>query len=186
MVNSNISGAVLNLDVDADFKYANAEMDYNNIKFELNQLYQQFNIVAAIPSSILGQNNIANVSENSMSMIYQLTENRGKQNMNSLLEGFRTRWEYIRKLNSIFGKTISDNDFDSLNVSFNINKPIDTQQHMENMKIQYEMGALSKRTVMEQSPYTTDSAQELQRLEDEGKSIYSSPFEETNKEQSTV
>lgn len=126
MVNSNISGAVLNLDVDADFKYANAEMDYNNIKFELNQLYQQFNIVAAIPSSILGQNNIANVSENSMSMVYQLTENRGKQNMNSLLEGFRTRWEYIRKLNSIFGKTISDNDFDSLNVSFNINKPIDT------------------------------------------------------------
>lgn len=186
MVNSNISGAVLNLDVDADFKYANAEMDYNNIKFELNQLYQQFNIVAAIPSSILGQNNIANVSENSMSMVYQLTENRGKQNMNSLLEGFRTRWEYIRKLNSIFGKTISDDDFDSLNVSFNINKPIDTQQHMENMKIQYEMGALSKRTVMEQSPYTTDSAQELQRLEDEGKSIYSSPFEETNKEQSTV
>ena len=186
MVNSNISGAVLNLDVDADFKYANAEMDYNNIKFELNQLYQQFNIVAAIPSSILGQNNIANVSENSMSMVYQLTENRGKQNMNSLLEGFRTRWEYIRKLNSIFGKTISDDDFDSLNVSFNINKPIDTQQHMENMKIQYEMGALSKRTVMEQSPYTTDSAQELQRLEDEGKTIYSSPFEETNKEQSTV
>ena len=50
---------------------------------------------------------------------------------------------------------------------------------MENMKIQYEMGALSKRTVMEQSPYTTDSAQELQRLEDEGKSIYSSPVEET-------
>lgn len=186
MVNSNISGAVLNLDVDADFKYANAEMDYNNIKFELNQLYQQFNIVAAIPSSILGQNNIANVSENSMSMVYQLTENRGKQNMNSLLEGFRTRWEYIRKLNSIFGKTISDDDFDSLNVSFNINKPIDTQQHMENMKIQYEMGALSKRTVMEQSPYTTDSAQELQRLEDEGKFIYSSPYEETNKEQSTV
>lgn len=186
MINTNISGAVVNLDVDGDFFYANAEMDYNNIKFELNQLYQQFNIVAAIPSSILGQNNIANVSEDSMSMVYQLTENRGKQNMNSLLEGFRTRWEYIRKLNSIFGKTINDNDFDSLNVSFNINKPIDTQQHMENMKIQYEMGALSKRTVMEKSPYTTDSAQELQRLEDEGKSIYSSPFEETNKEQSTV
>ena len=182
MVDSNIVGAVLNLDSDADFKYANAEMDYNNIKFELNQLYQQFNIVAAIPSSILGQNNIANVSENSMSMVYQLTENRGKQNMNSLLEGFRTRWEYMRKLNSIFNKTIEEKDFDSLNVSFNINKPIDTQQHMKNMKIQFEMGALSKRTIMEQSPYTTDSAQEIQRLEDEGKSIYSSPVSETTEE----
>lgn len=37
--------------------------------------------------------------------------------------------------------------------------------------MQYNMGALSKRTIMELSPYTTDSAQELQRLEDEGKKI---------------
>lgn len=173
MINTNISGAVLNLDVDADFKYANAEMDYNNIKYELDQLYQQFNMIAAIPSSILGQSNIANVSENSMSMVYQLTENRGKQNMNSLIEGFRQRWNHIRTLMQIYDKTIPDDDFDSLNVSFNINKPTDTKQNMENIKTQFEIGAISKRTVMELSPYTTDSAQELQRLEDEGKSIYS-------------
>lgn len=182
MIETNITGAVLNLDVDGDFKYANAEMDYNCIKYELDQLYQQFNMIAAIPSSILRQSNIANVSENSMSMVYQLAENRGKQNMNSLVEGFKTRWEYMRKLMSIFDEPITDDDFDSLNVSFNINKPVDTQQHMENMKTQYEMGALSKRTIIEQSPYTTDSAQELQRLEQEGKSIYETPVGETTEE----
>ena len=37
--------------------------------------------------------------------------------------------------------------------------------------MQYDMGAISKRTIMELSPYTTDSAQELQRLAEEGKSI---------------
>ena len=171
MIDSNVAGAVLNLEEGNTFTYSNAEMDYRCIKYELDQLYQQFNLVAAIPSSILGQNNIANVSENSMSMVYQLTENRGKQNMNSLVDGFRKRWELMRKLMSFVNNPISDKDFDSLNVSFNINKPIDTKQNMENMKIQYDMGALSKRTIMELSPYTTDSAQELQRLANEGKSI---------------
>lgn len=182
MVDSNVAGAVLNLEEDGDYYYANAEMDYKNIKYELDQLYQQFNLVAGIPSSILGQNNIANVSENSMSMVYQLTENRGKQNMNSLIEGFRERWIAMRKLMQHNGDNMSDADFDSINVSFNISKPIDTKQNMENMKIQYEMGALSKRTIMELSPYTTDSAQELQRLKDEGIPINS---EETNEEDNT-
>lgn len=171
MVDSNVAGAILNLEEGNTFSYSSAEMDYRCIKYELDQLYQQFNLVAGIPSSILGQNNIANVSENSMSMVYQLTENRGKQNMNSLIEGFRERWERMRKLMILINSPISDDDFDSLNVSFNISKPIDTKQNMENMKMQYEMGALSKRTIMELSPYTTDSAQELQRLMDEGKGI---------------
>ena len=181
VVNSNVAGAVLNLEEGNTFDYANATMDYYSIKYEFDQLYQQFNLVAAIPSSILGQNNIANVSENSMAMVYQLTENRGKQNMNSLIEGFRQRWEYIRKLMELTNNPISDDDFESLNVSFNISKPIDTKQNMENMKMQYNMGALSKRTIMELSPYTTDSAQELQRLADEGKSICdTSDTNETN------
>ena len=171
MVNSNVAGAVLNLDEGNDFKYANAEMDYNCIKYELDQLYQQFNLVAAIPSSILGQSNIANVSQDSLSMIYQLTENRGKQNINSLIEGFYKRWEKMRILMNLNGNPMTDEDYDSLGASFNISKPTDTAMNMENMEIQYNMGAISKRTIIELSPYTTNSAQEMQRLEDEGKPI---------------
>lgn len=175
MVDSNVSGAVVNLQDGGDFSYASAEMDYQNIKLELDNLYQHYNLVAGIPSQILGSHNVSNVSENSMSMIYQLTENRGKQNINSLIDGFHKRWEYMRKLMALTNNPISDEDFNSLNISFNISKPTDTKQNMENMKMQYEMGALSKRTIMELSPYTTDSAQELQRLEAEGKKIYDTP-----------
>lgn len=186
MIDSNISGAVLMLETDGGFEYANAEMDYNCIKYELDQLYQQFNLVAAIPSSMLGQSNIANVSENSMSMIYQLTENKGKQNINALIDGFNQRWIYMRKLNHRINP-ISDEDFNSLDVAFNVSKPIDTKQNMENLKIQYELGAISKRTIMELSPYTSDSAQELQRLEAEGKSIYanSNPISTSNVKETT-
>ena len=167
MVDSNISGAVLHLDDGQKAEYVNAEMDYSVIKHELDQLYQQFNMVAAIPSSIIGQSNIANVSENTTSIIYQLTENKGKQNMNALIDGFRKRWEHMRKLS----EPIADDDFDSLNVVFNINKPTDTKNNMENMKLQFDMGAISKRTIMEQSPFTTNAAQEIQRLEDEGSTV---------------
>ncbi len=171
MIDTNIAGAVLNLEEGGTFGYANAVMDYSCIKYELDQLYQQFNMVAAIPSSIIGQSNIANVSENTTSIIYQLTENRGKENINSLLDGFYQRWENMRHLMTILGENVSDEDFNSLNAAFNVNKPIDTKNNMENMKLQYEMGAISKRTIMEQSPYTTDSAQELQRLAEEGADI---------------
>lgn len=172
VIDSQIAGAVLNLEEGNTFSYSNAQMDYYSIKYELDQLYQQFNLIAAIPSSVLGQTNIANVSENSLGMVYELTENRGKQNINALIEGFRQRWEYMRKLMELTNNSISDEDFLSLNAVFNINKPVDNKMNMENMKMQYEMGALSRRTIMEQSPYTVDSAQELQRLADEGKSIY--------------
>lgn len=167
MIDSNISGAVLHLDDGQKAEYVNAEMDYSVIKHELDQLYQQFNMVAAIPSSIIGQSNIANVSENTTSIIYQLTENKGKQNMNALIDGFRERWEYMRMLSD----PISDDDFYSLNVVFNSSKPVDTANDMANMQMQYNMGAISRRTIMEQSPYTTNAAQEIQRLEDEGKDI---------------
>ncbi len=181
MVDSNVAGAVLNLEEGNSFSYANAEMDYYSIKYELDQLYQQFNLVACIPSSILGQNNIANVSETSTSMIYELTENRAKQNQNALIEGFQQRWKNVRKLWELTNNSISDEDFDSLNVSFIKSKPVDKKIDMENMKLQYDMGALSKRTIMELSPYTTDSAQELQRLADEGKDIREVvPLEETS------
>ena len=167
MVDSNIAGAVLNLEDGGGFKYASAEMDYNNIKFELDNLYSQFNLVACVPSGLLGQSNIANVSENSMSMIYQLTENRGRENTNALMEGFGKRWDLMRKLLALRGIKIEDADFESLGASFNTSKPIDTKQNFENMKTQYDMGAISKKTIIENSPYTSDYAQELERLEEE-------------------
>lgn len=167
MLDSNVSGHTLHLEEGQKAEYVTAMMDYNVIKHELDQLYQHFNVIAAVPSSILGQSNVSNVSESTTSIIYQLTENRGKQNMNALLEGFRQRWKYMRKLSD----PMTDYDFDSLNVVFNITKPVDTKQNMENMKMQYDMGAISKRTIIEQSPYTTDSAQELERLKEEGKDV---------------
>ena len=166
---NNIVGTVLNLEDGSTFQYASATMDRESIKLELDYIIQQFYAIACVPSSILGQSNVANVSETSITMLYQQTDNFCKQYIASMQEGFSKRLEYIRKLLEIKNHTISDDVFDSISISFNVNRPVDNKSDMENMKMQYECGAMSRQTIIDKSPYTTDTALELQRIEDEAK-----------------
>ena len=164
---NNIAGTILNLDEGAEFKYANANMDRNSIKLELDYIIQQFYAVACVPSSILGQSNVANVSETSITMLYQQTDNIARQYIASLMEGFLIRLTYIRKLLELKNIPISDEVFDSVNIVFNVNRPVDNVNDMKNMEIQYNCGALSKQTIIDKSPYVTDTALELERIESE-------------------
>ena len=165
----NIVGAILNLEDGSTFNYASAIMDKESIKLELDYIIQQFYAIACVPSSILGQSNVANVSETSITMLYQQCDNFCKQYIASMQEGFTKRLEYMRKLIEIKGMTIDDDVFDSISISFNVNRPVDNKSDMENMKMQYECGAMSRQTIIDKSPYTTDTALELQRIEDEAK-----------------
>lgn len=162
-------GTVLNLEDGSTFQYASATMDRESIKLELDYIIQQFYAIACVPSSILGQSNVANVSETSITMLYQQCDNFCKQYIASMQEGFTKRLEYMRKLIEIKGKNIDDDVFDSISISFNVNRPVDNKSDMENMKMQYECGAMSRQTIIDKSPYTTDTALELQRIEDEAK-----------------
>lgn len=164
---TNITGTVLNLEDGSDFKYASVDMDRESIKLELDYIIQQFYAVACVPSSILGQSNVANVSETSITMLYQQTDNIARQYIVSLTEGFMTRLHYIRKLMELKGVTVTDEVFDSISVSFNVSRPVDNKSDMENMKMQYECGAMSRQTIIDRSPYTTDTALELERIEAE-------------------
>lgn len=168
-VPANITGAVLNLEDGATFDYASADMDRESIKLELDYIIQQFYAIACVPSSILGQSNVANVSETSITMLYQQTDNFCKQYIANMQEGFIQRLWYFRKLIEFKGTEINNEVFDSISISFNVNRPVDNKSDMENMKMQYECGALSKQTIIDKSPYTTDTALELQRIEDENR-----------------
>ena len=164
-----IVGVTLNLEDGGSFNYANATMDKDSIKLELDYLIQQFYAVACVPSSILGQSNVANVSETSITMLYQQTSNFNRQFITEMTKGFMQRMEYIRKLMEIQGQTVTDEVFDSINFLFNVSKPVDNEANMNKLKIQYDCGAISKQTIIDKSPYTTDTALELQRLQDEAK-----------------
>lgn len=168
---NNITGVILNLEDNSTFQYASANMDRESIKLELDYLIQMFYSVACVPSVLTGSSNIANVSENSTTMIFYQTDNFCKQFITAMKEGFVTRFEQIRKLLEIKDTTIDDELFDTLDFCFNVNRPVDNKSDMENMKLQYECGAISKQTIIDKSPYTTDVALELERLKQESEEL---------------
>ena len=178
-INSNMVGACINFEDGGEFKYANATMDYSNIKLLLDSLIQQFYGVACVPSSVLGQSNVANVSEVSLSMLFNSTDNVARETMYALKEGFKTRWEYMRKLMEQYQKIkVTDEVFNSLDCTFNVNRPVDTMSAMEEMKMQRDMGAISIQTVIENSKHTSNTALELDRLAEEKANNKSTPVTE--------
>ncbi len=162
-----ICGATLNLEEGGDFKYVTTQMDYNNIKLLLDSLTQQLYAVASVPASVIGQGNIANVSEISLKLLFSQTDNKAKQMIQVLTEGIYKRFEYIRKLLALDKVIFSDDMFDELDVTFSVNRPIDTNNLMNELKTQYDMGAISKQTIIDKSPYTVNTALEMQRIEGE-------------------
>ena len=166
-----VVGAVLNLEdkSESDFKWAASTLDSDSVKLLLDNLIQQFYAVACIPASMYGQSNVSNVSEVSLKYLFSQTDNKARKTIQSLTDGMFQRFEYFRKLQKLRSvhKEYSDDDFDSLSINFNLSRPVDINSLMSDLKMQQDMGAISKRTVMEQSPYTTDVSLELHRLEDE-------------------
>lgn len=169
-VSKDMCGEMLVFEAGGNFQYANATLDYNSIKLELDNLIQQLYTIACVPSAVVGQSNIANVSEISLKLLFSQSDNRAKQMTKVLKDGFYQRFIYFRKLLALQNKTFSDDDFDEVDITFNYNRPVDTQSMMNELKTQFDMGAISKQTVIDLSPYTTNTALELQRLNDEGNS----------------
>lgn len=60
-----------------------------------------------------------------------------------------------------------DELFDTLNCSFNVNRPVDTESAMKEMLWQRNMGAISNQTIIENSKHTSNTALELERLKAE-------------------
>jgi len=162
---------VLNLEdkSESDFKRAASTLDSDSVQLLLEHLILQFYAVACIPASMYGQSNISNVSEVSLKYLFSPTDNKAQKTIQSLTDGMFQRFEYFRKLQGLRSvhKKYADEAFDSLNINFNVSRPVDTNSLMTDLKLQQEMRAISRRTIMEKPPYTTDVSLELQRMEGE-------------------
>lgn len=159
-VDKDVVGTVLNLESGGDFKYANAVLDSNSIKLLLDTLISQLYTVAQVPAVVFGQSNIANVSEVSLKLLYSLIDNVAKRTAIYFKEGVAQRFAYIRK---IINARFTDELFDTLAINMNYNRPVDTSSLLDDLKTQYDMGAISKQTIIEQSPYT-EVGVELDRM----------------------
>lgn len=179
-----VVGPVLNLEdkSESDFKWAASTLDSDSVKLLLEHLIQQFYAVACIPASMYGQSNISNVSEVSLKYLFSQTDNKAQKTILAMTDGIFQRFEYFRKLQKLRSvhKEYTDEEFDSLDVNFNVSRPVDTNSLMSDLKLQQDMGAISKWTIMEKSPYTTDVPLELERIEAETSGIAAEPKVDTD------
>ena len=168
-ISKEMVGAVLNFEAGGEFKYATSTLDYNSIKLELDNLLQELYTVACVPSAVIGQSNIANVSEISLKLLFSQTDNKAKAITKVLRDGFYTRFEYFRKLLALQNVSFTDDDFYGVGITFNYNRPVDTQNLMNELKTQQEIGAISRQSIVELSPYTNNVSLEMERLKEENK-----------------
>ncbi|KMT21512.1 phage portal protein [Clostridium cylindrosporum] len=159
-------GSCINLEMGSTFSFANSEMDYNSIKLLLDTLHKKLNTIAGIPS-IVGSSNISNVSETSLGILYSLSSVKAMLNEQFVREGMLQRYEVIRKLLEMQGVKFNSDDY--CDIEFVYSKPINNSELLDNLKKQWEMGAISLTSIIEKSTIISDTSQELERLELENK-----------------
>jgi SPP1 family phage portal protein len=158
-VSADATGYALNLDDNATFDYKNAQMDYNTIKLYLDSVKEMLNQVGSMPS-ILGNSNVANVSEVSLKMLYHLANVNADDIKKWLNIGMNERFEKFKKILKLQGINVLGN----VGIEYNLNMPVATNEVVENLKTMKDMGAISTETIMEKSGLITDVSAEMTRV----------------------
>lgn len=161
-VTADAVGFVLNLDDNATFDFKSATMDYQSIKLLYDSLRKELLDIACMPSVAMGNTNVANVSEVSLKLLYQLADVKAMINEKCFRDGLRNRFDMFKVLLAKQGIVFGDMDY--IDVEFNYSRPVNTKDILDNIKTQYDMGAISKETIIEKSPLTNDVMQEMERL----------------------
>ena len=174
VTNNDAVGYVANMELGSDLDYIASTMDYNSIKLYLTEIQNQLNFNAYMPSILGGNTNVANVSEVSLKMLYQLADVYAMLNERVMRKGFNERFNVIRRL---LGK---DNKGEYVDVQFNYARPQNITETLDNIKKQVEMGAMSIQTAMEISPLTPDTTQEMERKAKENKDKTDTTVIDTN------
>ncbi len=155
-------GYVLSLEDGGEFKFAVAQLDSASCKLLLDTLWSQLWTIAQVPSIVMGQSNISNVSEVSLKLLFSLANNKALEHGIYLRDGFDIRHEQMEKLFKYSGVRFSEHDY--IDVVFNLSRPQDEKEQIENLSKQYNDGSISLESYVESSPLITDSVQELNRL----------------------
>ena len=162
---SEIVGGGINLDDGSTFSFESGQLDSKSFESLYKTLQQTLLDVSSTPAVSMNKTDISNLSEVSIKLLFSLADTAAGTYENFLLEGFYVRWEKIIKLLSMRGVKVNDDQLSTLDFKFNYNTPANHKEIIENMKVQYEMGAISTETILEQSPYVVDVGEELFRLD---------------------
>ncbi|MFP3356748.1 phage portal protein [Planococcus sp. SIMBA_143] len=162
-----IIGGGLVLDDGSTFDFKSNDLDIKAFESLYNQLNQSLLDVSATPAVSMNKSDISNLSEVSIRLLFSLAEVKASENEGYMREGMMERYDKVRKLLSYRGVTISDDDYASLDLLFKYNQPSNESERIKDLKELRAMNAISMESMLEHSPYTTDTMQEMERIKAE-------------------
>ncbi|WP_409174831.1 phage portal protein [Brevibacillus fortis] len=161
---THIVGGGIVLDDGADFKLVGNQLDFRSFETIYNMLKQALLDISNTPAVSLNSQDVSNLSEVSIKLLFSLADIKAGLNEKYMREGMEQRFEKIRRILELQGKKIDDEAFDSLGIVFQYSRPQNEKDIIDNLKVMKEIGGISLESILEKSPFTSDVGQELQRL----------------------
>lgn len=152
-----ILGMALQLDDGSTFDFKSGNLDYQSFVELWKILYQSLLNISCTPAVSMNSQDVSNLSEVSIKLLFSLADMKGLINEQFIREGFIERHKQIEKMVDGF----VSNDVD---VVFQYARPQNDKDIIENLKVLNDMGAISLETLQENNPFVHDIAEELKRL----------------------
>ncbi|CDX03331.1 Phage portal protein, SPP1 Gp6 [Desulfitobacterium hafniense] len=161
---SNLVGSGLQLDDGGSFGFANGQLDYKSFESVWKVLYNSLLNVSSVPAVSMGVQDVSNLSEVSIKLLFSLADLRAGLNEKYMREGMMQRFKVFEKLLGIKGITI---DVNEVELVFQYARPMNEKDIIDNLKTLKEMGAISLQSALEQNPYVYDVASELEKIRED-------------------
>ena len=163
-------GAGLELDDGSTFDFKQGALDYKSFESVWKVLYNSLLNVSSVPAVSMGVQDVSNLSEVSIKLLFSLADLRAGINEMFLRDGMIQRFKKIERL--IKAKGIAINVYD-IDVVFQYARPMNEKDIIDNLKTLRDMGAISLQSALEQNPYVYDVASEMEKIKGEGsKSVH--------------
>jgi len=167
-LDKDVIGQGLQLDSDADFKFESNEISHEAFEVLYKTLMTSLLDISSTPAVAIGKADVSNLSEVSIKLLFSLANMRAMILEKFIKESIKVRLDKIRTLLEYKGIVFSDEDYSTLDVTFQYAMPQSEKDIIDNLKTLREMGAISVESVLRQAPYVKDVNSELQKLSAEG------------------
>ncbi|MNW31436.1 Phage portal protein, SPP1 Gp6-like [compost metagenome] len=165
---SEIVGGGLNLDSDADFKFENNEFSHDAFKTIYSHLMMSLMDVSGTPSVSMGKVDVSNLSEISLKLLFSTANMKANQTERFIREGLQERLGKFKMLLELQGKKFTDEQWDSITITFSYGMPTSESDIIDNLKTLREIGGISLESVLKHNPYVSDVATEMDKINGEG------------------
>lgn len=156
-------GFALELAEDADFDFVGAKMDYLSFKELFTTLKQSLLDISMTPAIATNSQEVSNVSETSVRMLYSLAQIKSAMNERFMRLGLEKRWGKIKGLLRVLDKDIAEDAY--IDCQFNYNIPQNEGEIIDNLtKAVGKQPIMSIERAVEVNPYTVDVNGEISRI----------------------